>query len=169
MKDAQLHPERHRQLVVRVWGWSAYFVELDEAYQNHVVMPFVQTTTAMLQTLGKVWQPIVVTVCSIILKIALNFVFVAKTGVEGAPLATVLAFLPAMFMNCFMLSKKTSIRGAVPVTIKLLISAGISCLAARLIYSVHPSAITLLLAISFAAAIYGVLVIVGRCITKEEL
>ena len=37
MKDAQLHPERHRQLVVRVWGWSAYFVELDEAYQNHVM------------------------------------------------------------------------------------------------------------------------------------
>lgn len=37
MKDAQRHPERHRQLVVRVWGWSAYFVELDEAYQKHVM------------------------------------------------------------------------------------------------------------------------------------
>ncbi len=37
MKDAQLHPECHRQLVVRVWGWSAYFVELDTSYQNHVM------------------------------------------------------------------------------------------------------------------------------------
>lgn len=37
MKDAQLHPEKHRQLVVRIWGWSAYFVELDKAYQNHVM------------------------------------------------------------------------------------------------------------------------------------
>lgn len=37
MKDAQLHPENHRQLVVRIWGWSAYFVELDKPYQDHVM------------------------------------------------------------------------------------------------------------------------------------
>ena len=37
MKDAQLHPESHRQLVVRIWGWSAYFVELDKEYQDHVL------------------------------------------------------------------------------------------------------------------------------------
>lgn len=37
MKDAQLHPEAHRQLVVRIWGWSAYFVELDKEYQDHVM------------------------------------------------------------------------------------------------------------------------------------
>jgi len=30
-------PERHRNLIVRVWGWSGYFVELDECYQNHVI------------------------------------------------------------------------------------------------------------------------------------
>jgi formate C-acetyltransferase len=22
---------------VRVWGWSGYFVELDEVYQNHII------------------------------------------------------------------------------------------------------------------------------------
>jgi formate C-acetyltransferase len=38
MKDAQAHPENHRQLVVRIWGWSAYFVELDKDYQNHVML-----------------------------------------------------------------------------------------------------------------------------------
>ncbi len=37
MRDAQLHPENHRQLVVRIWGWSAYFVELDKEYQDHVL------------------------------------------------------------------------------------------------------------------------------------
>lgn len=37
LKDAQKHPERHRQLVVRIWGWSAYFVELDKVYQDHVI------------------------------------------------------------------------------------------------------------------------------------
>lgn len=35
--DAQAHPELHRQLVVRIWGWSAYFVELDKPYQEHVL------------------------------------------------------------------------------------------------------------------------------------
>ena len=37
LKDAQEHPENHRQLVVRIWGWSAYFVELDKEYQDHVL------------------------------------------------------------------------------------------------------------------------------------
>ena len=37
MRDAQLHPELHRQLVVRIWGWSAYFTELDKEYQDHVI------------------------------------------------------------------------------------------------------------------------------------
>ncbi len=37
MKDAQLHPENHQRLVVRIWGWSAYFVELDKEFQDHVI------------------------------------------------------------------------------------------------------------------------------------
>lgn len=37
LKAAQAHPEDYRQLVVRVWGWSAYFVELDKEYQDHVL------------------------------------------------------------------------------------------------------------------------------------
>ncbi len=37
LKDAQRHPENYRQLVVRIWGWSAYFVELDKAFQDHVI------------------------------------------------------------------------------------------------------------------------------------
>lgn len=35
--DAKMHPENHKQLIVRVWGWSGYFVELDECYQDHVI------------------------------------------------------------------------------------------------------------------------------------
>lgn len=34
---AQRHPEQYRNLIVRVWGWSGYFVELDRAYQNHII------------------------------------------------------------------------------------------------------------------------------------
>jgi len=35
--DAQRHPERYGNLIVRVWGWSAYFVELEKDYQDHVI------------------------------------------------------------------------------------------------------------------------------------
>ena len=35
--DAKRNPDGHKSLIVRVWGWSGYFVELDEAYQNHVI------------------------------------------------------------------------------------------------------------------------------------
>lgn len=35
--DAQKHPEQHPNLIVRVWGWSGYFNELDIEYQNHII------------------------------------------------------------------------------------------------------------------------------------
>ena len=35
--DAQEHPELHRNLIVRVWGWSGYFVELDKKYQDQII------------------------------------------------------------------------------------------------------------------------------------
>lgn len=37
MVDAKKHPELYHNLIVRVWGWSAYFVELDEVYQDHII------------------------------------------------------------------------------------------------------------------------------------
>lgn len=35
--DAQKHPEDYPNLIVRVWGWSGYFNELDAEYQNHII------------------------------------------------------------------------------------------------------------------------------------
>lgn len=35
--DAQKHPENYKNLIVRVWGWSGYFNELDLSYQNHII------------------------------------------------------------------------------------------------------------------------------------
>jgi formate C-acetyltransferase len=37
LQDAKRHPERHRNLIVRVWGWSGYFCELEPPYQDHVI------------------------------------------------------------------------------------------------------------------------------------
>ena len=35
--DAQAHPERHAHLIVRVWGWSGYFIELDKPFQDQII------------------------------------------------------------------------------------------------------------------------------------
>ena len=35
--DAQKNPERYPNLIVRVWGWSGYFNELDLKFQNHII------------------------------------------------------------------------------------------------------------------------------------
>lgn len=37
LKDAQQHPEQYPQLIVRIWGWSAYFTELDRSFRDHVI------------------------------------------------------------------------------------------------------------------------------------
>jgi len=35
--DAKAHPENHKNLIVRVWGWSGYFCELAPEYQDHII------------------------------------------------------------------------------------------------------------------------------------
>ena len=37
LRDAQEHPEKHRGLLVRVAGYSAYFVELEKAVQDDII------------------------------------------------------------------------------------------------------------------------------------
>lgn len=37
LKDAQLHPEKYRNLIVRVAGYSAFFIHLDTVVQNEII------------------------------------------------------------------------------------------------------------------------------------
>lgn len=37
LRDARIHPENHRNLIVRVWGWSGYFCELGPEYQEQII------------------------------------------------------------------------------------------------------------------------------------
>lgn len=37
LRDAQRDPEAHRNLIVRVWGWSGHFVQLDKGYQDQII------------------------------------------------------------------------------------------------------------------------------------
>jgi pyruvate-formate lyase len=35
--DAKAHPQNHKNLIVRVWGWSGYFCELAPEYQDQII------------------------------------------------------------------------------------------------------------------------------------
>jgi formate C-acetyltransferase len=35
--DARVHPENHKNLIVRVWGWSGYFCELAPEYKDQII------------------------------------------------------------------------------------------------------------------------------------
>lgn len=37
LKDAKLHPEKYPNLIVRVWGFSAYFNDLPEEYKDNLI------------------------------------------------------------------------------------------------------------------------------------
>ena len=134
-----------------------------------IIMPFIQTTTAMLQTLGKVWEPIGVTIGAVLIKIILNFVFVPMAGVEGAPLSTVIAFLPAAVINYILVSNKVSLKGTFVVGVKLFATALAACVGGWLIYMVRPGVKLFLVAMAFAAIIYGIVVVLSGTITKDEI
>ena len=35
--NARIHLENHKNLIVRIWGWSGYFCELAPEYQEHII------------------------------------------------------------------------------------------------------------------------------------
>ena len=37
LRDAKAHPEKYPHLVVRVWGFSAYFNDLPEEYKDNLI------------------------------------------------------------------------------------------------------------------------------------
>ena len=44
LKDAQLHPENYRNLMVRVWGYNDYFIGLPKDMQDHIISRTIQET-----------------------------------------------------------------------------------------------------------------------------
>ena len=37
LKDAKAHPEKYPNLIIRVWGFSAYFCDLPASYQDEFI------------------------------------------------------------------------------------------------------------------------------------
>ena len=157
-----------KELLSLIYSSKNYWALLSLAGIMVIIMPYVHTTTAMLQTLGKVWSPIWVNVGAVALKAILNIFLIKSYGIIGAPLSTILAFVPAAVINTFMLSRATSLKGALKITLKLLFCAAISCGGAKILYGLKGGTIMLLLSVAFAAIVYFILIALTRCVTRSE-
>ena len=133
-----------------------------------LIMPYIQTTTAMLQTLGKTWLPIWISVGAVVLKLGLNVLFINLVGVEGAVLATVTAFLLTAIVNTLLLCKVAPVKSGFSTSAKLLICAVASCGIAKVIYMFTGGTLMLLGCISLAAVLYLALVLKTKCFTIAE-
>ncbi len=157
-----------KELLLLIYSSKSHWELLALTGVMVVIMPYVQTTTAMLQTLGKVWAPIYVTAGAVVLKAFLNIIFIPAYSVAGAPLATICAFVPAVIINTAMLMRKAPLKGGTKIISKITLCALISCGGARILYALTGGVGALLVCIALAAGVYFALVVITKCITKSE-
>ncbi len=157
-----------KELLLLIYSSTAHWELLMLVGTMVLIMPYIQTTTAMLQTLGKIWIPIWISAGAIVLKFALNIIFVNRFGIEGAVLATVTAFLLAAVINTLLLMKAAPLKGGVRIVAKLSLCAFISCGSAKILYSLTGGTLMLLASVCLAGGLYLALVIATKCFAKEE-
>lgn len=133
-----------------------------------LVMPYIQTTTAMLQTVGKVWLPIVITMSGVVIKGILNIFFIKEFGINGAIISTLCAFLVVMIINSVLLVRKTAIKGILKTLLCICGCALVSCGGARLLYGLKPGLVMLGVSILIAGILYVAGILLTGCIKKEE-
>ena len=155
-------------ILVLLYGSASKSILLALAGAMVLIMPYIQTTTAMLQTMGKVWLPIIFTMSGVLVKLILNVFFVESFGVEGAVISTIAAFLVVFVLNSALLCRKTSLKGLFKPIVRIFICGIVSCGGAKLIYSFNRSIIMLGVCILFAAVVYVAGILLSGCIKKEE-
>ncbi len=158
-----------REIFVFIYSTTSHWALLVLSGVMVMIMPYVQTTTAMLQTMGRVWQPILSTVGAVLLKAVLNIFFVRALGIFGAPVATIVSFAVAFIINTVWLTKITKMNGALKEISKILLCAVISCGGAWIVYSFIRTPWAFLLCLALAVLVYFVLVFASGCITKSEI
>ena len=159
----------NKEIFMFVYSTAGYSELLALSGVMVVIMPYVQTTTAMLQTMGKVWLPILSTLGAVLLKAVLNVFFVRSFGIVGAPIATIVAFALAFVINTIWLTKIAKMNGAVKEISRIVFCALISCGGAWIIYSFTKTSTMFLICLALAVVVYLALVFRLGCITKAEL
>ena len=144
-----------------------------------------QTSTSVLQSVGKQMVPVRNLAIGCVLKVFATYILVGihSVNVMGAAIGTMIAYVVAMFLNAYAVKKYTGAGGAFERTyIRPMIAAAIMAACAFGIYralmmapvwnghsEVGASGLCTIIAILCAMMIYAVLIFLVKVITVEEL
>ena len=134
-----------------------------------LVLPYVQTTTVMLQSLGKIWHSVIANAVAIILKLILNVVLIKWIGIKGAQIATISAFVPVFLYNTWLLGKFINLKDAFKAVFKILLCGAISCILARCVYALGGGVVMLMASMLTAAVLYGLLLVLSGSVERKEI
>ncbi len=157
-----------KEILNLLYGTSQKWELIALAGVMALIMPYIQTTTAMLQTMDRVWLPIIVTMSGVSVKALLNAVLIKAIGIEGAMISTIAAFSVVFVINSVLILRAVSLKGLWKVILKLSVTGVVACGGARLLYGLKEGIIMLIVCVGIAAVVYLGGIILTGCIKKEE-
>ena len=135
-----------------------------------------QTSTGILQAIGKQNLPVVNLLVGCIGKIVITFVLVGikAVNIKGAAIGTIFAYVVSLLLNNTAIKKYTGTKVNYDITYVRPLAAslimGVCAYAAhRLLVSLVGNSISTLFAICVGAVVYVVLIFVFKAITMEDL
>jgi len=137
-------------------------------------LSLVQTTTGILQGLGKIMIPIRNLTIGVIVKLVLNFVLIPNPSIniKGAPIGTVACYAIAAILNIFAVVKYSGISLSIKDMFLRPIAAAISMAAAIYLLTLFMPAhsrLSTLIIIAIAAIVYFIALIVFKAFTQDDI
>jgi len=142
-----------------------------------VFLTLVQSLTAMLQGVGKQGIPVRNLFIGALFKVVITFVLVAipRWNIEGAAIGTVVCYGVAALLNFLSVMKYTGVRVSVrEFFVKPIISVTVMGIAVHYAYRIlfaqtSSNIISLALSIVIGVVVYGIMLLVTKAITAEDL
>ncbi len=137
----------------------------------------VSITTAVIQSSGKVYIPVINMFIGGIIKVIINYTLVAipSININGAPIGTNVCYFVIMLLNTYQMSRVTGLSLDVigiyvkPAICGVLMGVGVYSLYELMSYAGISYKIAVLAAIAAGALIYGILTFLTKTITEEDV
>ena len=160
-----------------VYGDAAHSFLLNVMGLAVACVTLVQTGNAVLQAYGKVWTPVINMAVGGVVKVAVNLLLVSQPAINinGAPIGTFLCYFTVMVLNLLAIQKVTGVTYEFSdFVIKPLFSVLAMGAATMITYDFAlRTGLHYLLAmgaaIGVAVIVYGAMILLVRCIKKEDL
>ena len=135
-----------------------------------------QTTTGILQGMGRPMLPVYALGVGAVFKIVLNFTLIALPGVNiyGAVIGSIVCYAVAGCMNIWQVVRHTGMRFEFGMLVLRPLCAALTMaatvyLANRLLAPILGATVAMLLCVGLGIAVYTVMLFVGKAVTAEDL